>query len=349
MYIFPMNSIPPHIFSKIGKNLHLQAHHPIHLIYQKISKLFPDFKIVDNLSPIVSTQDNFDLLRIPADHPSRRTSDTYYVDAQRVLRTHTSAHQIELLRAKHHSFLVCGDVYRKDSIDATHYPVFHQLEGVHLCSDLETSLSEAQHSLKETLSKVIKELFDAEFRFKEDFFPFTHPSWEVEVNFEGEWLEVLGCGIIHPEVLDNADIKNKTGWAFGLGLERLAMILYKIPDIRYFWSEDPRFLNQFTSTEKKIIFQPYSKCPPCFKDTAFWISETFNENEMMDVIRNIGGNLIESVVLFDTFQDLKHHRTSRCYRITFRDFDRTLTNQEINIVNNRIRSKIAEEFQVTLR
>lgn len=336
-----MKNIPTHISAKIGKNLHLQPNHPIHLIYQKIAKLFPDFKIVDNLSPIVPISNNFDLLRIPADHPSRRTSDTYYSDDQHVLRTHTSAHQVDLLRNGHYSFLVCGDVYRKDSIDATHYPIFHQLEGVHLCSDPETSL-------KEILSKVIKELFDAEFRFKEDYFPFTHPSWEVEVNFEGKWLEVLGCGIIHPEVLANAGIKNQTGWAFGLGLERLAMILYKIPDIRYFWSEDPRFLNQFISNNK-IIFQPYSKCPPCLKDTAFWLSETFNENEMMDLIRNLGGNLIENVVLLDTFQDPKNQRTSHCYRITFRDFDRTLTNQEINLLNNQIRTEISETFKVTLR
>ena len=302
-----IKNIPPHIDSKIGKNLHLQANHPINIIYRKIAKLFPSFHCVDSLSPIVTTENNFDLLRIPVDHPSRRTTDTYYADERHVLRTHTSAHQIPLLREGRQEFLVCGDVYRKDDIDATHYPVFHQLEGVRLCEN-------PAEELKETLSRVIKELFNAEYRFKEDYFPFTHPSWEVEVNFEGRWLEILGCGVIHPEVLTNAGIQNRTGWAFGLGLERLAMILFKIPDIRYFWSEDRRFLDQFQDG-KVSVFKPYSKCPPCYKDTAFWLTPNFNEHEMLDLIRNFGGNLIENVNLIDHFEDTKRQRASNCYRI----------------------------------
>jgi len=336
-----MTNIPAHIQAKIGCNLHLKPNHPLNIIYKKIAKLFPNFYIVDNISPIVSVEENFDLLRIPLDHPSRSKSDTYYQDDKQVLRTHTSAHQVALLREKHESFLICGDVYRKDAIDATHYPVFHQLEGVHLCD-------KPEESLKETLSKVIKNLFDAEFRFKNDYFPFTHPSWEVEVNFEGAWLEILGCGVIHPEVLANAGIQNKTGWAFGMGLERLAMILFKIPDIRYFWSEDSRFLSQFKD-EQVSIFHPYSKCPPCYKDTAFWLSETFQEKEMMDLIRGIGGNLVENVTLLDTFEDKKNNRVSKCYRTIYRDNDRTLTNEEINVINNQIRQAIAQQFQVTIR
>ena len=336
-----MNNIPEHIQNKIGKNLHLQPNHPISIIYQKIRKLFPDFHVVDCLPPFVSVKNNFDLLRIPQDHPSRSKSDTYYTENDYVLRTHTSAHQVPLLSQGFSKFLVCGDVYRKNDIDATHYPVFHQLEGLKLCDN-------PAEELKDTLSKVIKELFDAEFRFKDDYFPFTHPSWEVEVNFEGRWLEVLGCGVVHPEVLTNAGIKNATGWAFGLGLERLAMILFKIPDIRYFWSEDPRFLNQFQ--EGKITqFQPYSKCPPCSKDTAFWISPKFNEREMFDLIREIGGNLIESVTLIDEFHDDKNQRTSKCYRVIYRDFDRTLTNEEINPLNNKIREVISSNLEVKLR
>jgi len=334
-------TIPLHIQEKLGQKLHLRTNHPINIIFKKIRKLFPDFYIADDLLPLVDTKDNFDSLRIPFDHPSRSESDTYYYDSTHVLRTHTSAHQVPLLKEGQTKFLVCGDVYRKDDIDATHYPVFHQLEGVKLCDN-------PAEDLKQTLELVIKELFDVEFRFKEDYFPFTHPSWEVEVNFEGKWLEILGCGVIHPEVLANAGIQNQTGWAFGLGLERLAMILFKIPDIRYFWSTDSRFLSQFEDG-KTSVFQPYSKCPPCFKDTAFWLTPNFNEKEMYDLIRNLGGNLIESVALLDHFEDTKKNRVSNCYRIIYRHFDRTLTNDEINLLNNKIREKISSTFGVTLR
>jgi len=336
-----MDSLPKHILDKIGRNLHLQENHPVNLVYRRILKLFTGFDLFDELSPIVSIRNNFDLLRIPVDHPSRSKSDTYYVDSNNVLRTHTSAHQVDLLKAGHKSFLVCGDVYRKDTIDSTHYPVFHQLEGVKLCDNPEDDL-------KDTLSKIIKELFDSEFRFKDDFFPFTHPSWEVEVNFENRWLEVLGCGVIHPEVLENAGITGKTGWAFGLGLDRLAMILYGIPDIRYLWSKDERFLNQFRAGLNNK-FQPFSNQPICYKDIAFWLSELFNENEMFDLIRNIGGNLVESVELIDTFNDTKNNRISKCYRINFRDYERTLTNEEVNLYNSKIRDSVRDVFKVSIR
>ena len=113
---------------------------------------------------------------------------------------------------------------------------------------------------------------DVPMRWNDDYFPFTEPSFELEVYYNDAWLEVLGCGVIHPEVLDNAELSGKQGWAFGLGLERLAMVLFGIPDIRLFWSTDPRFQSQFTDG-KITTFFPYSKYPSCYKDVSFWLPE----------------------------------------------------------------------------
>lgn len=110
-------------------------------------------------------------------------------------------------------------------------------------------------------------------RWVDTYFPFTHPSWELEILFDGEWLEVLGCGVIEQQILENAGQDDCVGWAFGLGLERLAMVLHDIPDIRLFWSEDPRFLGQFDGSResREQKFKPFSKYPPCAKDITFWV------------------------------------------------------------------------------
>jgi phenylalanyl-tRNA synthetase alpha chain len=238
--------------------------------------------LFDDLSPIVTTEAAFDSLRIPINHPSRSVTDTYYLNRDQVLRPHTSAHQVELLK-KHSSlekFLVVGDVYRRDEIDRSHYPVFHQMEGVHLYDSSECTQEHVLDQLKSTLEQLAGELFgrNAETRWVDAYFPFTHPSLELEVKFDGSWMEVLGCGVIHPQILLNAGrvgegaktTPNTTGWAFGLGLERWAMILFGIPDIRLFWSTDERFTSQFESG-RIVQFRPYSKFPPVFKDLSFWL------------------------------------------------------------------------------
>jgi len=146
---------------------------------------------------------------------------------------------------------------------------------------------------------------------------FTDPSFELEILFNGEWLEVLGCGVIQQPILDGCDMKTRHGWAFGLGLERLAMVLFQIPDIRLFWSKDERFLSQFKAGEI-TQFQPYSKHPPCYKDITFWIPEGFEENSFMESVRGIAGDYAESVTLLDKFDNKKKGKTSHCYRINYR-------------------------------
>lgn len=337
-----MHNITDNIKSKLGKNLHNKKNHPVQIIKEIIYDYFgEEFHKEDKLSPYVNTKNNFDDLRITPDHPSRGATDTYYQDENTVLRTHTSAHQTNLLNAGYDKFLVTGDVYRKDTIDASHYPIFHQMEGVKLCDNPE-------QDLKETLIGLVEHLFPGcEYRLQEDYFPFTEPSFEIEVKYEGEWLEILGCGVIHHEILDKCGIPG-TGWAFGLGLERLAMILFKISDIRYFWSDDQRFISQFESGEV-VTFVPYSKYPPVFKDIAFWTSESYHENEMMSIAREEGGDLIESITLVDEFTHPKSGKTSNCHRITYRSNDRVLTNEEINAIQNTIRDRFVSELEVELR
>lgn len=212
--------------------------------------------------------------------------------------------------------MIVGDVYRRDEIDRTHYPAFHQMEGVRLFSTqeelfapisfgmktdellafklLETlstvrtrdkqekltvdATKMLELSLKQCLTGLVRHLFGAELkcRWVDVYFPFTHPSWELEICFDDgdeKWTEVLGCGIIEQKLLENSGAEKKVGWAFGLGLERLAMKLYEIPDIRLFWTKDERFMKIFDgkSHTDKISFKPYSKQPPCINDISFWL------------------------------------------------------------------------------
>jgi phenylalanyl-tRNA synthetase alpha chain len=339
------SNITPNILSKIGKNLHNKKNHPIEIVKQIIYKhLGSDFEKFDDLNPKVTIEDNFDLLLIPKDSPVRKHSDTYYFDEKHVLRTHTSAHQNELLSVGYNKFLVSGQVFRKDDVDKFHHCSFHQMEGVCVIEESQ----DAEIELKATLSGIIDVLFPGcNYRFKEDYFPFTNPSWEVEVMFNGQWLEILGCGIIQPEIMKNCGLESKTAFAFGIGIERLCLILFKIPDIRYLWSEDPRFIEQFASGEI-IEFKEYSNFPPITRDIAFWISDKFHHNDFCEIVREIGGDLIENVSLIDEFTN-KTGKTSKCYRIVYRSNERTLTNEEINDIHEKIKNLSVEKLEIEIR
>jgi len=207
-----MNNISNSINEKRSKKLHNNQSHPIYLLKNKIQSFFSDFTVFDNLEEVVSIQDNFDKLLVPIDHPARSKNDTYYVNEEYVLRTQTSAHQNQLLAQGYDKFIVTGDVYRKDTIDKTHHPVFHQMEVVKLVPDGVDALAD----LKKTLEGLIEFLYPGkEYRFLDDYFPFTSPSLQIEVMQNGEWMEVLGAGVIHSDILRNCNIQ-ATGWAFGL-------------------------------------------------------------------------------------------------------------------------------------
>lgn len=364
----PSNNVPPHIAALVGRGLHTRPNHPIGIVRAKIQEYFAtlphEYVVYDAEDPIVTTTQCFDDLRIPPDHPGRSPSDTYYVNDETLLRTHTSAHQSEHLRSGADCFLCAGDVYRRDEIDSSHYPAFHQLEGVRLFPEEEMAKADGlagdewtgsdecatiSVDLKNTLEGLMDHLFgETEKKWSEDYFPFTTPSFELEIKYEGEWLEVLGCGVIHEEVLQMADRPDRRGWAFGLGLERLAMILFEIPDIRLFWTDDERFHKQFK--EGQITkFKPYSKFPPVYKDIAFWIPEGFVENDFFEMARGIAGDIVERMELIDEFTNPKKGKTSKCYRITYRSMDRSLTNEEIDALQDSLREKVEVDLGVEVR
>ena len=203
------------------------------------------FEVIDG--PEIETEEfNFDMLNIKESHPARQMHDTFYVNKKSyVLRTHTSPVQIRGMLEKKppFAFISGGKVYRKDD-DSTHLPMFHQVEGIYV--DEVVSFS----NLKDLMYKIIFELFgdNIKIRFRPSYFPFTEPSAEVDIlSEEKKWLEVLGCGIVNPVVLENCNIdSNKySGLAFGIGIERIAMLKYGVNDIREFYKSNLDFLEQF--------------------------------------------------------------------------------------------------------
>lgn len=521
-----------------------------------------NFLYLDHLSPLVSVQENFDSLLIGAAHCSRSTSDTYYLDPsyslshsqlaalaatgqdgvaahtdarkgnessnsesmRMVLRTHGTAHQAAILGCGLRRAIWSGAVARRDQVDPTHYPVFHQIDGIRifeaddrvgasesdllrplerqcaallkaagLAKQLQTqreqkewtgeteqllrrALDEASAAtalpeasvlslfsfacfdeanphrtnpvvlqLQVTLERLVRFLLahrpeapsarclmrdissfktgsskgssshhsggsEPLYRWIYDAqFPFTSPSLELEVFHEGKWLEVLGAGEIQQQIIHNACSKQQQGdekypellrllpserqfrpftsgargWAFGLGIERFAMLLFSIDDIRLLWSEDPRFTQQYSGGCIQA-FVPFSHMPPVFKDVSFWLlpeestrcrrnvskfsaqvhellngvdkgmqSEAcrspFDLSRFYEVCREEGGALIESVTLRDTFIHPRTGCRSLCFRFTYKALDRTLTHPEVNAIQDRLIAKLKEVFAIELR
>lgn len=357
-------NVPVGVLAKVGTNLILEKRHPLGILWQAVQEFFakqdPTCKFFDKDSPVVTTRQCFDDLLVPSNHPSRLPSDTYYLSKEMLLRTHTSAHQTQYMRQypEISSFLCAGEVFRRDEIDASHYPVFHQCEGVRLFDAVSVSVEEVTSDLKKTLEGLAAHLFqlkagEDKMRWNGDYFPFTDPSFELEIIYNDAWLEVLGCGVIHHDVLRNAglDPAKVHGWAFGLGLERLAMVLFGIPDIRLFWSTDDRFISQFNekSFAERYKFKPFSKYPPVMKDISMWIPENFVENYFFETVRDEGGDQVEKVEMIDTFVHPKTKRTSKLFRVTWRDMSRTLTHEEVNAKHEIVLKRIVEELSVELR
>ena len=223
------------------------CHHPINYMKDSIMKLLVDigFEIVDG--PEIETEEfNFDMLNIKQNHPARQMHDTFYINNKNnLLRTHTSPVQIRGMLQKKPplAFISGGKVFRKDD-DATHLPMFHQVEGIFV--DQNVSFA----NLKDLIFKIVHSLFgrDIKLRFRPSYFPFTEPSAEVDIlSKDKKWLEILGCGIVNPIVLENCNIDSKkfSGLAFGLGIERIAMLKHGVNDIREFYKSNLDFLSQF--------------------------------------------------------------------------------------------------------
>ena len=233
------------IISKYQKE-NLGTYHPINKIKDFLIEILEDIGFQHIEGPEIESEDfNFDMPNIKKSHPARQMHDTFYIENKsKVLRTHTSQVQIHAMLKNNPpiSFISSGKVYRKDD-DATHLPMFHQLEGIYVNSRVDFSM------LKGLIYDIIEKVFpDAkDIRFRPSYFPFTEPSAEVDIKDEnGNWLEILGCGIVNPNVLENCNIISNqySGLAFG-GIERIAMLKYGVSDIRDFYKSNLDFLSQF--------------------------------------------------------------------------------------------------------
>ena len=237
-----LDKINPPAISKVIGTLH-----PINQTKDYLLNLLTQIGFQEVHGPEIESEDfNFDMLNIKKSHPARQMHDTFYVENKsNVLRTHTSPVQIRsMLKSKPPiAFSSAGKVYRKDD-DATHLPMFHQVEGIYVDTDVTFS------NLKDLIHQILHNLFgkDIEIRFRPSYFPFTEPSAEVDILSEnGKWLEILGCGIVNPIVVKNGNIdpEQYSGLAFGLGVERIAMLKYGVNDIREFYKSNLDFLGQF--------------------------------------------------------------------------------------------------------
>ncbi len=237
-----------------GRQRALGRLHPLTQITDDIVRAFRKigFAVADG-PEIEDDYHCFDALNTPADHPARDSQDTFYVESSdtRLLRTHTSSVQIRVMKSQPPPvrIIVPGRVFRRDSADATHNPTFHQIEGLYVDKNV------TMGDLKGTVEFVFRELMgkDTKIRFRPHYFSYTEPSMEIDFTnslvkkLGKDWLEIAGCGMVHPQVFENVgyDPEVWSGWAFGFGIERIAMIKYGINDIRLFYENDVRFLNQF--------------------------------------------------------------------------------------------------------
>ncbi len=237
-----MDKIEPPLIKKNVGSLH-----PINQTKDFLLNLLSEIGFKEIHGPEIESEEfNFDMLNIRKSHPARQMHDTFYIENKsKVLRTHTSPVQIRsMLESKPpFAFSSAGKVYRKDD-DSTHLPMFHQVEGIYVDKHINFA------NLKDLINQILLSIFgkSVEIRFRPSYFPFTEPSAEVDILSEnGKWLEILGCGIVNPIVLNNCNIDANiySGLAFGLGIERIAMLKYGVNDIREFYKSNLDFLNQF--------------------------------------------------------------------------------------------------------
>ena len=365
-----------------------QKWNPVEMIARRLisSDYYKDFVRLD-VPEVVAEYETFDMFHFPHDHVARRPSDSYFIQKDEgdssqsmLLRPHTTVMWYHYLKGEWREtlekngeikILSTGKVYRVDELDTTHHECFHQIDGLKIVRKDREEIT--QNTLREVLSETIRSVFwkEVPHKFHEDSFPYTVESLEVEVEYNEKVIEVLWAWIVHPSVLEALwiDSTKYSGWAFGFWIERLAMLLKDIPDIRIFWSEDERVLKQWWD------FEPYkavSSLPPVYKDiscivdkTLFqkdekesqkkWAIELINEAdsfEIAGIVRDIAGWIVEEVRVIDIYENdsqFGSDKKSVTINIVFRSLERSLTHEEINILYFQIRESITNELWYTLR
>ena len=336
---------------------------PVKILVDQMIKLsrFSNFDLVD-FPRIVTTEENFNLLNTPANHPSRKETDTYFLDEKHLLRTETTVMWSYYLRDKkvlerlkkegQVGALSAGIVFRKDEIDKNHFPAFHQIDGLYVCKKGQKIIT--LEDLKNVEIDIAKSVFgeNVECKFLVDSFPFTDPSVEMDIRLAGEWIEVVGSGLVHRQVLKNfgLDPEIYNGWAFGFGIDRLAMVKMRIPDIRILWSDDPKITSQFKNINSQ--YKEVSKYPETSRDISFVIDKNINLNNYYEIVRDFSENLIEEVKLVDSYENEEKFgkdKKSYTFRIVYRSPERTLTNKEINKIQEKIRERTKQDINAVLR
>jgi len=333
---------------------------PLSEIVKRVTDL-PILKNFDHIQipEIIPTSILFDLFDFPADHPARSKSDTYYIDEKNVLRTHDTVMwyyyfnlpeiKQKIAENKILGVMCYGKVYRKDEIDRKHMNIFHQMGGLFLVPDNKETVPFEE--LKRVLGEIVGSVFGkVNYRFTPETFPYTDPSIEVEVEINGEWYEILGSGMPKKTVLKNFGVEGYHGWAFGFGLERLAIISMELPDIRLLWSEDVRVKKQLRLGQK---FEQVSKYPPVVRDISFIVNKSFIPNDYFDIVRTtIGDDLAEQVEQIDKYENREkfgQDMTSYAFRITYRSLDRTLTSAEVDAIHKKLEDVTAKSFGAIIR
>ncbi|MEK7613510.1 MAG: hypothetical protein AAB439_01370 [Patescibacteria group bacterium] len=341
---------------------------PLSEIVKRV-KAIPTLKNFDdiNIPEVVPASVSFNLFDFAPDHPARSKSDTYYVDDSNILRTHDTVFwyyylnhpeiKERIARKEALGALCYGKVFRKDEIDSRHMNVFHQLGGWYLTPQ---STPLGPDDLKQVLGDIVRAVFGPEsiFRINTDNFPYTDPSFEVEVNVKGtaaegpargEWLEILGSGMPKQSVLEKMGLSGYHGWAFGFGLERLAIISMALPDIRLLWSDDERVKKQLVLGN---TYTEVSKYPAVVRDISFVVPKTFSPNDYFDLVRDIADELVDEVVLIDRYENDEKFgadKVSYAYRITYRSSEKTLEGSEVDLLHKKLEQKTNSLFGATVR
>ena len=340
---------------------------PLKQIVDKVLQI-PDFANFDviHIPEIISTEILFDLFGFAKDHVARSESDTYYVDdpsnssgqVKHVLRTHDTVFwyyylshpEIKERIAKKEPFgtFCYGKVYRKDEIDNRHMNVFHQMGGLYLVPDTQAITMD---DLKSALSLIVKSIFgpNVNFKFTPETFPYTDPSIEIEVEIGGRWIEIVGSGLPKKTILKNFGLEGYNGWAFGFGLERLAIIKMDVPDIRLFWSTDSRIVEQLKNVDN--TYKEVSKYPAVVRDISFVIDKNVALNNYYELVRDEAGDLVEQVELVDQCENEEKWpgKKSYTFRIIYRSLEKTLTNEEVNVIHEKIVEKTKAELNAIIR
>jgi phenylalanyl-tRNA synthetase alpha chain len=228
--------------------------------------------------------------------------------------------------------------------------IFHQMGGWYLQPDSMGIMP--LDALKEVLKEIVENIFgkDVEYRFLDDTFPYTDPSLQIEVMINGQWVEIMGGGMPKKSVLKKLGLEGYNGWAFGFGLERLAIISMELPDIRLLWSTDERVKKQLVLGQK---FKEVSKYPAIVRDISFVVDKAeFAPNNYFDLVRDVVGDMAEEMALIDEYENAAKFgegKKSYAYRVTYRTLDRTLTDEEVNALHKKLEEETVKVYQATIR